>query len=210
MTLASCVDNWTCPIFTKNTGIYRYILFKLFTALLVESHVANVSMNKYRLLFGDDDGDIIYIKKNILFGGIYIVLWMNSTACIDQSAGRREKNEMKWNDEWVLQQPSLVKKDLAGTKRLLLFSLRPPEGNRVPLICGLNLLHLNLCWRTAERRRSDVKLRHGSNFKHNAPLLSLSFLSAEECKTEICSSLMSLFLVIAMAARARGPCWVKW
>lgn len=84
---------------------------------------------------------------------------------------------MKWNDEWVLQQPSLVKKDLAGTKRLLLFSLRPPEGSRVPLLCALNLLHLNLCWRTAERRRTDVKLRYGSNFKHIAPLFFVIFIS---------------------------------
>lgn len=37
------------------------------------------------------------------------------------------------------------------------------------LSSGLNLLHLNLCWR-----------------------------------------IMSLFLVMAIAARARGPCWVKW
>lgn len=77
---------------------------------------------------------------------------------------------MKRNGEWVLQQPSSLKKDQAGTKRLLLFFLWPPEGSRLPLLCALNLLHLNLCWRTAEWRRADVKLRDGSSFKLKTPL----------------------------------------
>lgn len=88
-----CRDNWTCPIFTKNTGIYRYILFKLFTALLVESHVANVSMNKYRLLFGDDDGDITYIKKKKHHVWWHTHCFMNEFHSLHRSVCRKERKK---------------------------------------------------------------------------------------------------------------------